>query len=187
MTDQTDQPRSVLSEDPNAGFATPVMDLIAAGILAAISLWFMIEALRLPVPGGIATAPGLLPFLTAASLLIMAVMLGYDALARRRGGIGGAPVSDGIQLPADFRRSMLLGAILIAYVFALEFAGIRVAFELLTLRFMIGSFEVVTAIFLAAILRIYWQDVLWKCVAVSFVWIAFLSVVFRMVFHVPLP
>ena len=183
----TDQQQTVLSEDPNAGFATPFMDLIAAGILAVIALWFMVEALRLPVPGGIMTAPGLLPFITAASLMIMALMLGYDALVRRRKGAGGVPVRDGLELPSDFRRSMLLGGIFVVYVFALEYAAIEVAFRQFGLRFIIGSFEVVTVVFLAAILRIYWQEALWKCIAVSFGWIAFLSIVFRMIYHVPLP
>jgi Tripartite tricarboxylate transporter TctB family len=180
-----DEKKTVLSEDPNAGLAAPAMDLIAAGVLAAISLWFMIEALRLPAPGGTATAPGLLPFLTAASLLVMALILGADALARRR--TGGATVSDRIELPADFRRTALLAAILIVYVFALQFAGIEIAFELLALRFIIGSFEVVTAVVLTVILRVYWQAALWTCLAVAVGWVAILSVVFRLVFHVPLP
>ena len=183
----TDQPKIVLSEDPNAGHATPFMDLLAAGILAAIALWFLIESLRLPVPGGIVTAPGLLPFLTAATLVVMALLLGADALARRRKGIAGLPVPDGLDLPPDFRRSMALGVILIVYVAALEFASIEVAFELFGLRFIIGAFETVTVIVLAAILRIYWQAPLWTCVAVSVGWIAFLSIVFRMVFHQQLP
>ncbi|MPZ55506.1 MAG: hypothetical protein GEU91_03210 [Rhizobiales bacterium] len=183
----TDQPRTVLSEDPNAGLATPLMDLIAAGILAAVSLWLMVESLRLPMPGGIATAPGLLPFLTAASLMMMALVLGADALTRRRKGIAGLPVPDGFDLPPDFRRSMALGVILIVYVAALEFASIEIAFELFGLRFIIGAFETVTVIVLAAILRIYWQAPLWTCAAVSFGWIAFLSIVFRLVFHQQLP
>ena len=183
----TDQPTTALSEDPNAGHATPFMDLIAAGVLAAIAAWFMIDSLLLPLPGGITTAPGLLPFLTAATLMIMAVMLGIDAVKRRRNGIAGVPVPDGLELPADFRRSMALGAIFVGYVFALEYASIEVVFQAFTLRFLIGAFEVVTLIFLAAILRIYWQEALWKCVAVSFGWIAFLSIVFRLVYRVPLP
>jgi hypothetical protein len=183
----TDQPNSILSEDPNAGHATPLMDLIAAGVLAAIALWFMVEAVRLPMPGGITTAPGLLPFLTAATLAIMALLLGADALARRRNGLAGLPVPDGLDLPPDFRRSMALGVILIVYVAALQFASIDVAFTLFGVRFIIGAFEVVTVIVLTAILRIYWRAALWICLAVSLGWIAFLSIVFRLVFHQALP
>jgi hypothetical protein len=174
----------VLSEDPHAGLAAPVMDLIAAGVLAAISLWFMIEALRLPAPGGTTTAPGLLPFLTAASLMVMALILGADALTRRRNGVATAGAID---LPADWRRTAVLAAILAVYVLALEFAGIEVAFELFGSRIIIGSFEVTTAVVLTAILRIYWQAALWTCVAVAVGWVALLSLVFRLAFHVPLP
>jgi hypothetical protein len=176
-----------LSEDPNAGVATPVMDLLATGVLAAIALWFMIESLRLPAPGGVPTAPGLLPFLTAASLMLMALALGAGALARRRRNGGGPAVRDGIDLPPDFRRTMALGAILTVYVLALDLAAIELAFEVASLRFVVGAFETVSVIVLAAILRIYWQAPLWTCVAVALGWIAFLSVVFRIVFHVPLP
>jgi hypothetical protein len=181
----SNDPRT-LSEDPHAGVATPLMDLIAAGVLSAISIWLMVEALRLPTPGGVPTAPGLLPFLTAATLLAMALILAADALARRRRAAA-AMAPDGIELPPDFRRTMALGAILIVYVLALEFASIEVAFELLSQRFVIGAFEAVTVIVLTAILRIYWQAPLWACLAVGAGWIALLSVVFRLLFRVPLP
>jgi hypothetical protein len=174
-----------LSEDPNAGLATPAMDLMAAGVLAAIALWFVIESLRLPAPGGVPTAPGLLPFLTAASLMIMALALGAGALARRRRS--GSGPARGIDLPPDFRRTMALGAILTVYVLALDLMPGGFAFELASLRFVIGAFETVTVVVLTAILRIYWQAALWTCLAVALGWIAFLSVVFRMIFHVPLP
>jgi hypothetical protein len=183
----TDQPKTVLSEDPNAGYATPFMDLLAAGIIAAIAVWFMVESLRLPTPGGMTTAPGLLPFLVAATLMLMALLLGVDALTRRRNGVAGVKVPDGLELPPDFARSIGLGAILIVYVAALQFASIEVAFTLLGLRFLIGAFEVVTAIVLTAILRIYWQAALWACLAVSLGWVAFLSIVFRLIFSQPLP
>src|SRR5690554_2010138 len=107
--------RRVWSEDVNAGLATPVMDLIAAVVIGAIALWFTVASLMLPRPGGIVTAPGLLPFLTAGSLLVMAGMLAAMALRRWRAAPQEAARLD---LPADFRRSMLLGAILVVYVAA---------------------------------------------------------------------
>jgi hypothetical protein len=36
----TDQEETVLSEDPNAGLATPAMDLAAAVVVAIIAIWF---------------------------------------------------------------------------------------------------------------------------------------------------
>jgi hypothetical protein len=176
--------KTVLSEDPNAGLATPVMDLVAALCIAAIAIWIGIESLRLPAPGGILTAPGLLPFLTAGSLLIMAGLLAISAVRRKRTSDA---VSDGFELPADFSRSMLLGAILVVYVAALQYLPVAVAIPVGPIRLVIGNFEVASIIILTAILRIYWQGALSICLAVAVGWVAFLSVIFRLVFELRLP
>jgi hypothetical protein len=180
----SEQEKTVLSEDPNAGLATPIMDLVAAAIVAAIAIWFAIESLRLPVAGGITTAPGLLPFLTAGSLLIMAILLAMAALRRRRTV---APGADRFELPAEFRGSMLLAGILVVYVAALQFLPIAAAIRIGTVRLAIGNFEVATVIILTLILRLFWRAALWKCFAVSVGWVLLLSLVFRLVFEMQLP
>jgi hypothetical protein len=179
-----DPEKTVLSEDPNAGLATPAMDLAAAGVVAAIAIWFCIASLRLPVPGALITAPGLLPFLTAGSLLIMAGLLAAAALRRRR-KLPAAVVA--FELPADFWRSMLLGAILAVYVAALQFLPVAAALQIGSLRLIVGSFEVATILVMTAVLRIFWRRALWACLAVAFGWVAFLSLVFRLVFEIQLP
>jgi hypothetical protein len=180
----TQQEKTVLSEDPNAGLATPIMDLAAAGVIAAIALFIVVESLRLPVPGGVITAPGLLPFLTSASLLIMALLLGANAVKRRQ-MIDHA--ADRFEIPPDFMRSLGLGGIIVVYVAALQFAPINTAITIGSLRFAIGAFEAVSMVAITGILRIYWRRPLWVCLAVTFGWIAFLSIAFRMVFETPLP
>jgi hypothetical protein len=174
----------VLSEDPNAGLATPVMDLIAAGVFAAIAIWIGIESLRLPSPAELFTAPGLLPFLTAGSLLVMAILLGLSAIRRRRAGPVEGPA---IELPADFRRSMLLGAILVVYIAALQYLPVAYAFPLGPFHMRIGSFEVASVLVLTTILFVFWRRVLWINLAIAFGWTAFLSVVFRLIFELRLP
>jgi len=174
----------VLSEDPNAGLSTPIMDLIAAAVIGAVALWFTVASLMLPAPGGIVTAPGLLPFLTAGSLLVMAGMLAAAALRRWRSAPQDAMR---IELPADFRRSLLLGAILVVYIAALQFLPVHTAFRLGGVRLVIGNFEVASVIVLTAILSIFWKAPLWKCLTIVACWIAFLSVIFRIVFEVQLP
>lgn len=176
--------RRVWSEDVNAGLATPVMDLIAAVVIGAIALWFTVASLMLPRPGGIVTAPGLLPFLTAGSLLVMAGMLAAMALRRWRAAPQEAARLD---LPADFRRSMLLGAILVVYVAALHFLPMKMATSVGSFRLVIGNFEVASLVVLTAVLFIFWRAPLWKCLTIVFCWIAFLSLVFRTVFEVQLP
>jgi hypothetical protein len=180
----TDEDKGVLSEDPNAGVATPSMDLLAACVIAAIAMWVLVESLRLPLPGDLITAPGLLPFLTAGSLLVMSGLLAYSALQRRRTIVPGA---DRIELPSDFGRSMLLGALLIVYVAGLQFLPVAAAIEIGPLRLVIGNFEVVSVIVLTAVLRVFWGQALWKCLAITIVWITFLSLVFRLIFKIQLP
>jgi hypothetical protein len=174
----------VLSEEANAGFAAPIMDMIAAGVIAAIAIFMAVESLLLPVPGGIMTAPGLLPFLTSASLLVMAAILGVGALGRRRT----LPRAlDRFELPSDFLRSLALFGIVVVYVAALQFIPVRASFNIGSLHFVIGAFETVSVVAITALLRFYWRARLWACLAVAVFWIAFLSVTFRMVFLTPLP
>jgi len=174
----------ILSEEANAGYATPIMDMIAAGIVAAIALIMAINSLLLPVPGGIFSAPGLLPFLTSASLLIMAGVLGFNALSRRRT----TPRElDRIEVPADVKRSLTLGGIVILYVLGLQFVPVHTSFYIGPLRFVIGAFETVSIVVITGLLRFYWRGRLWACLTIAVFWIAFLSITFRIVFQTPLP
>ena len=79
-------PKQVIfeGEEAGAGFASPLMDFIASAFLLLIAAAFMAGSLALPVPGSLATAPGLLPFLTAASLGLMALALAWTAWQRWR-------------------------------------------------------------------------------------------------------
>lgn len=174
----------VLSEDANAGLATPVMDLIAAVVIGAIAIFIAIESLRLPVPSKVFTAPGLLPFLTSTSLLIMAALLGASALQRRRTT---PRALDRFEVPDDIKRSALLGGIVILYVLGLQFISIDISFDIGPLHFLIGAFEVVSLVVVTGLLKLYWRAPLWACFAVTVGWIAFLSIIFRMLFQTPLP
>jgi hypothetical protein len=182
--DVADDEKRVYSEEANAGLATPIMDLIAAGVIAAIAVFIGVVSLLLPVPADVFTAPGLLPFLTSASLLIMALILGYSALTRRRLT---PRASDRVEMPDDILRSLALGGIVIVYVLGLQFIPLRTGFSIGALYFPVGAFEPVSVIVLTGLLRFYWKAPLWACLAVTIVWIAFLSVVFRMLFQIPLP
>ena len=176
--------KRVLSEDANAGFAPPIMDLIAAGIVAAVALFMAVQSLLLPIPGGIMTAPGLLPFLTSASLFIMALILGYGAITRR----STLPRAlDRFEVPTDFLRSLTLFGIIILYVLALQFVPVRIDFNVGPQHFVIGAFEVVSLVAITGLLRLYWGARLWVCLIVTIFWIAFLSLTFRMLFQSPLP
>jgi hypothetical protein len=170
-------------EDENAGFASPVQDLAAACFLVLLSLWVMIESVRLDNPGTLATAPGLLPFLTAGSLAVMAAWLGLMALKRRRAGLVEPPAEETPELV----RTAGLVALIAAYLACLDLIRFEYTMQLGTMRLGYGAFEVLTIIVLTIILSIFWRKALWACLAVSFVWITLLAGVFRYVFVIPLP
>jgi hypothetical protein len=177
--------KRVYSEDANAGYATPIMDLSAAIVIALIAIVMAIESLRLPMPGGVIfTAPGLLPFLTSASMLVMAMLLGYSAVVRRPT----VPRAlDRFEIPPDAMRSLILGGLVALYVLALQFVPFETSFNVAGLHFVIGAFEPVSVVFLTGLLRVYWRAPLWTCLSVIVVWTLFLSIVFRMLFQIPLP
>jgi hypothetical protein len=178
----TDQQPTIGEEA--SGYASPVLDLIAAACLVALSVWVMIEAARMEVPDALATAPGLLPFLSAASLGVMAVALGCLALRRRAAGItvAGAPGHG-----AEVRRAAVLFAIVGCYLLALQVLSFDYALMIAGTRLVIGSFELVSIVVLTALLGMFWGRSLALCALVAAGWILALSGVFRYVFKLPLP
>ncbi|HZA66304.1 MAG TPA: tripartite tricarboxylate transporter TctB family protein [Geminicoccaceae bacterium] len=177
------EPQPAIGEE-SSGYAPPVLDLIAAACLVALSVWVMIESARMQVPDALATAPGLLPFLTAGSLCIMALALGWQALLRRRGAAalkGAAPDA------SELWRTLILAAIIGCYLLALEVLSFEYALAVAGQRLALGSFELVSTIVLSTLLAMYWGRPLVACLAVSAGWILALSAAFRYVFELPLP
>jgi hypothetical protein len=182
--EMADDEKRVLSSDANADMANPIMDLIAASAIAVIAIFVVIASLQLPVPGSVFTAPGLLPFLTAASLLVMALLLATSAITRRRTM---SPALDRFEIPDDLMRTLVLGGIVILYVLGLQVIPVDASFNIGGLHFIIGAFETISLIAVTGLLKLYWRAPLWACLAVTVSWIAFLSIVFRMLFQTPLP
>jgi hypothetical protein len=144
--DVAEDEKRLYSEDANAGLATPIMDLTAAVIIALIAIFMAVESLWLPVPGRVVfTAPGLLPFLTSASLLVMALLLATSAITRRRIT---PRALDRFEVPPDVLRSLALGGIVALYVLALHFVPFGTSFNIGSLHFVIGAFEPVSVVFL---------------------------------------
>ena len=172
-------------EEAGAGYAAPGLDLIAAGVLIGLSIFVMFASASLPVPGDLRTAPGLLPFLTAASLGVMAVMLGISALQRRRAGV----VMDAadIRNSAEDKRVFLLGAAVALYVATLQVLAFQVYFSVSGVSLVLSAFEPVTTIMLAAIIHVFWRGPLWITVLISGCWTLALSLVFQKLFLIPLP
>ena len=170
-------------EDENAGFASPSQDLVAAAVLALLSLWVMIESVRLDNPGSLPTAPGLLPFLTAASLCAMAAYLASMAIRRHRNRIATVLLDE----KPDHLRTLVLVGFIGAYLICIQLVNFDYTFLLGGMRLGYGAFEILTTIALTTILSVFWRQALWACLAVSIVWVTLLAGAFRYVFTIPLP
>ena len=172
-----------VSEDESAGYASPVLDIIAVVAISALSIWIMIESLSLKVPGAITTAPGLIPFISAGMLLIMAIALGVAAVRRQRS----EPVNIALDVPEELPRTGLLIAILVVYVSALEFLEFSSDVELGSFNMQITAFEPISIVVLTTILRIFWTPRLWACLLVAILWISLLSFAFQSLMKIPMP
>lgn len=172
-------------EEAGAGYATPFLDLIASGVLIVLSVVVMIASVRLPAPGGVMTAPGLLPFLIAASLFLMAVMLGVTALRRRsQHNIKNAEFARDI---SEDVAALLLALTVGVYIAALHFLAFQYYAVIAGFHYTLSAFEPVTIVVLAVIIHIAWRGPLWITTVVSVVWTLFLSIVFQKIFLIPLP
>lgn len=172
-------------EEAGAGYASPALDLVATAILIAISVAVMVASLRLPVPGDVTTAPGLLPFLVAASLLMMALGLGAAAIARHRAGVRGG-LLEGRDRATDLR-SLLLILFVGLYIAGLQVLAFRFDIVAGGFRYTLSAFEPVTIVALTAIVAASWRGPLWITVAITTVWTVTLSLVFQKIFNIPLP
>lgn len=185
MADPDNQEIKFDGEEAGAGFASPALDLIASAILIAIALAMMAASLALPLPGAIHTAPGLLPFIVAASLLLMAVGLGLSAIARRRSGVHLAVFADR-DLSTDLR-SLLLAVAVAIYIAALQILAFQQNIAILGTNLRLSAFEPATIVTLCTIIHLSWRGPFWITAAISIAWTLVLSLVFQLVFRIPLP
>lgn len=182
----TDQPEVKFEgEEAGSGFASPTLDLIAAAALIAFSALVMAASLALPVPGAIRTAPGLLPFIVAASLMVMAIGLGISALTRRRAGEDMPAFADR-DLSTDLR-SLLLAIAVAIYIAALQFLAFQESFQLFGRNLRVSAFEPATILALTSIIHVSWRGPLWITTTIAVTWTLILSLVFQLVFRIPLP
>jgi hypothetical protein len=172
-------------EDGNAGYASPALDLIATAFLLALSVLVLVASWRLPVPGGLVTAPGLLPFLTAGSLAMMAVLLGISAVVRRRDG---TPLWDVAERNSgEDRSALVLVSCVAVYIGALQVLAFQYYFNIGSVPMVLSAFEPVSIVALASIIHIFWRGPLWITALISVGWTLALSLVFQKLFNIPLP
>lgn len=180
---------SVFVGEEGEDISSPAMNFGAAIFLGLFGLLAMYLAWDLEIPDSIYTAPGLLPMLTGITLVGMAMGLARHAYNKRA-----APIGDGEtdQKPPFFadpenRRGTLLIVIIAVYIAAIDVLGFDHRFELASLTFKFGSYELFSIAALTLILKLFWQARFLHCALVSVGWIMFLATVFRYGFRVLLP
>lgn len=181
-----------LSEEEPDERSTPRNDLLAGVAVAALSLFAMALSIRMPNPGALYTAPGLLPFLTGLSLLAMAFGLGVSAA--REGGAKERSGSFGSGLRAFFsddenRRLILLVGVIFLYVVLVDILtfDLRIPLGLAGLEYRFSSFELVTIAVITSILYASWRAPALKCLLVASATSVALAALFRYGFRVLLP
>ncbi len=172
-------------EEADAGFASPTLDLVASVALITLAVVTMVASWALPMPGAFRTAPGLLPFIVSFSLVLMALGLAASALARRRAGIH-VPAFADRDLPTDLR-SLALAVAVAIYIAALQSLAFQQNFNAFGTTLRLSAFEPATILTLSTIIHVSWRGPLWITATVSITWTVILSLVFQLVFRLPLP
>lgn len=177
--------RGFQGEEDLEGLSTPQKDMLAAAFLLVFSVTAMVLALRMPNPGNVYTAPGLLPLITSGSLLLMGLGLAVRAL-RESGGklLGGSFWGPGTE---DRWRAGMLIALVITLVVLVDLVTFEWSMPVAGFEFRIGSFECMTIPVLTVILRLFWRGATWRCLLIASVAVFALATAFRYGFIIPLP
>lgn len=179
-------PARFVGEEGEDTRSTPRKDLIAAVVIGAVAILAIVLALRMPVQESIFSAPGLLPFVVGISLLAMSIGLGLRAI--RRGAISKSDTRPTFMLSSSETIAVpfLIGTIAI-YIVALDLFTFDLRMPTPFFVFRFSSYELLSILMLLVLLKVFWRAALWKCLAVSVVWITFLAAIFRYGFQILLP
>lgn len=186
-TDSEDK-AAFTGEEGGRSESSPGRDLLAACVIAVIAVVAILLAMDFPNPGVFYSAPSLLPILTGASLLVMAIALGANAM---RNGAA-LKIDNNIRWFAfaddlESRRTLLLILIIVLYVVTVGLISFDLRFPVADVVLRLSSYEVVSVPFLAVILRIFWRASIVRCSVVSLIAVVALASIFRHGFKILLP
>ena len=174
--------------------STPKKDLVSAFVIGLLSILAIVFSLRLDMPGLFYTAPGLLPFVTGCTLLLMAIMLGQQAI-RAGAVVNLSGLLDDLTIVArqlwsveQDRRRLLLMVIITFYVLLIAFINFNFRFPTpLDFDFEISSYEVISVFIVTWILRLFWQASVRRCFVVTLTTVLMLTSIFRYGFGILMP
>lgn len=198
----TDTPKSRLETDVESltagkftgeegGYAvSPGKDLFAAAMVAIIGIAAITLSLGLDAPASLYTAPGLLPFITGLSLLIMGAGLAANALKR-------APLSEILSAASnpigpflvdiEGRRTLTLMGLVLAYVVLTDLINFEIRMPAGFYTFRFSSYETISIPVIALILKLFWRARGLACIAVAAGMVIALAWIFRDGFEILLP
>lgn len=172
--------------------ASPVSDLAAALVIGVFAALAVVFSIRLDVPGSIYTAPGLFPVIIGSTLFAMAAVLGWRAI--QAGAKFSAPSSRRAlrwvtvtSATGEARRTAQLMALVTAYVLLVGLVNFEFALPLGFFTARISSYEVISVIMVAWILRLFWKAHPARCLVVALVSVEVLAAIFRYGFAIPMP
>ena len=84
-------------------------------------------------------------------------------------------------------RSLLLAAAVAVYVSALHVMAFQQNTSVFGINLRLSAFEPATIVTLCTIIHLSWRGPFWITAAISIAWTITLSVVFQLVFRIPLP
>ena len=178
-------------EEGGAERSSPHKDFIASIVEGFFGLVAMFTAVQLGSPGNLLTAPGLLPFITGASLILMAI--GLFKKTKSRYGMEKMLRNDaakGIKeyfLNSESRRTLLLMVIVGLYVIVLGQMDMDIRFKTSFYTFRFSGFELISIPVIYFILRYFWRSAILNCLLVAVGLVVSLAIIFRDGFQILLP
>lgn len=183
-----DEPAKFTGEEGGEERSTPTKNLAASAVIALFGIVVMFLSTQMLVPDTLATAPGLLPFLTGASLVLMA--LGLATKSIRAGALRGNrdnPARENWFANFENRRTLLLMTIIFAYVVAVDSVWFEFDIPLGIFVLPYSSFEALSALALLVILKIFWKASVLRCALVAMLFSMAVANIFRFGFGILLP
>lgn len=177
-------------EEDTGELVSARQNLVAALAIGAIAILAVVLALGMENTGGdISSAAGLLPFLVGLSLFFMAAGLG--AMAVRDGGASdffqGFGGLRGYFDDIERRRTILLLAIIAAYVTLVDLVAFEWRIPVGGFEFRFSGYELFSIATLTLILKIFWRKPIPHCLGVSAGVVLALASIFRYGFRILLP
>ncbi len=182
------RPATLRAEEQPSAAPTPGKDLASAILVAVFASVVMTASAQLEIPDTRFTAPGLLPFLTGLALLGMSLVLAVRAV---RAGVlqhVGAALAQTVSVylsSTEERRAWLLASLVVVYVLLVAQLGFELPLPLVA--YALSTYEIVSVLVIALILKLFWQASLLRCFVVSLVGVEALALAFRFGFNMIMP